>query len=262
MRSTLFKYSILLYLGLAFILNACAPGDPGDPPVTPDTTNPSTLKVTVTINEDQNASDGKSVVTLSFRTNEIQEDNSVIFTHGERVNCNGHPMALGNAVNYSVRMNIPPVYACDYHLNNNKPALIFSVPKRSHLSPALHVPVGNSPFIVTYNPDSVERRCALQGVASDAANNISGSSVASDGRTYTGVDVSSLNGAGNLMMIRTCMCPPSNKNLDSGYHCPLSHGNTGDNKTVFDSINITYKSTATLYVTWVPPNTPTTSTPS
>ncbi len=257
MRSTLFRYSILLFLGLAFILNACAPGDPGDPPVTPDTTVPPTLKVTVKINEDQDASDGKSVVTLSFSSNEIKEDNSVIFTHGESVNCNGITIDLGSAASYSVRMIIPPEYTCDYHLNNKKPALIFSVPKRSHLSPVLHLSVGNNPFIVTYNPDSVERRCPLQGVASDAANNISGPSVPSDGKTYTGVDVSSLSGLGILVMTRTCVPPQYNydnhNKADDGCQCNGS-------PLTFDKLTLTYISTASDEVTWVPPNTPTIST--
>src|SRR5207247_4575932 len=73
MRSTRFRYSIVLLLWLVpIVLNACASGS-SDPPVTPDTTIPSTLQVTASIAEDQDASDGahgKSVITLGFSTNE------------------------------------------------------------------------------------------------------------------------------------------------------------------------------------------------
>jgi hypothetical protein len=65
------KYFLLVFLGLApIILTACA-SETGssDPPVTPDTTIPSSLLVNVTIAEDQEASDGTnavSVITLGF----------------------------------------------------------------------------------------------------------------------------------------------------------------------------------------------------
>ena len=251
MRSTLFRYSILLFLGLAFILNACVPGDPGDPPVTPDTTIPSTLKVIVTITEDQDATDGKSVVTLSFSTNEIKEDNSVIFTHRESINCNGHPIDLGSAVSYSVRMIIPPVYTCDYHLNN-KSYLIFSVPKRSRLLPVLHVPVGDNPnFKVSYNPDKNAPDCTVRVDASVGASTISGDTVPENGNIYTGPDVRALSGSGNVVMTRICRPP---KYI-------YDHHNAGnDNSSIFDSLDTTYKSTASYEVTWTPPNTPTITT--
>ncbi len=259
MRSTLFRYSILLLLGLAFIINACGFDTPGDPPVTPDTTIPSTLKVTVTITEDQEASDVKSVVTLSFSTNEIKEDNTVIFTHGESVNCNGITIDLGSAVSYSVRMNIPPVYTCDYHLNNNKPALIFSVPKRSRLSPVLHEPVGDNPnFKVTYNPDKNASDCQVKVDAIAGTSTISGDTVPENGNIYTGPDVRALSGSGNIMMTRTCVPPQYNydhqNKANDGCQC------NGPPPSTFDKINLTYTSTATYEVTWTPPNTSTITT--
>lgn len=239
MQLTRFRYSILLFLGLVpIILNACSFGS-SDPPVTPDTTYPSTLKVTVNIDEDQDASDGKSKITLAFSTNEILEDNNVIFTHGESFECNNVTIPLTNAVSYWIRIRIPSMYTCKYIWHGQSFPLI-AVHNRSRLSPVLHVPVAN-PFSVSFHPDTIQLNCPIQVVASDAANNITGPTILSDRNTYiaTGTDVSTLNGAGNIMMTRTC-----------NWH--LSDGNTGDNHADFDTVNITYKSTASYEVTWYP----------
>jgi hypothetical protein len=252
MRATRLRYCVLLLLGLApIMLNACAPGS-SDPPVgliTPDTTYPSTLKVTVSINDDQDASDGKSVITLTFNTNEILEDNNVIFTNGETIDCNGTIVHLGNAVNYLVRVSVSSMYSCNYILHGRS-FLIIAVHKRSRLSPVLHKPVSN-PFKVSYHPDSIKLSCPLQVVANDAASNVPGPIVQSDGNIYTGTgtDVSTLNGAGNIMMTRTC-------------HWNLSDGNLGDSHADFDTVNITYLSTASYEVSWVSSGSPTQSTSS
>jgi hypothetical protein len=225
------------------VLNACSSGG-SDPPVTPDTTIPSTLQVTVSIAEDQDASDGMSKITLAFSTNEILEANNAIFIHGESFKCNSILVHLGNAVSYWVRIPVPKMYICNY-IWHGQSFPIIAVHKRSHLSPEVHVPIVN-PFRVNYHPDSIQLSCPIQGVASDAANNITGPSVASDGNTYTGTgtDVSTLNGAGNIVMTRTCY-----------WH--LSDGNTGDNGTDFDTVNITYQSTASDEVSWVTSGSPT-----
>jgi hypothetical protein len=100
MRSTRFRYSILIFVGLtALALNACAPLAGADP-VVPDTYVPPTLQVIVTINEEQEASDGKygsSTVTLQFITNEIAGNNFVTFDSNgqEYVKCNGIYLNLG-----------------------------------------------------------------------------------------------------------------------------------------------------------------------
>ena len=97
MRSRQFIFSILIFLGLVPIILYARSAGAADPPVTPDTTIPSTLQVKVTIAEDQDASDGvkgKSVITLGFSTNEIAETNTVIFTHGEWISCNGSKITL------------------------------------------------------------------------------------------------------------------------------------------------------------------------
>ncbi len=263
MRSTLFRYSILLFLGLAFILYACAPGDPGDPPiaVTPDTYIPPTLKVTVTINEDQDASDGKSMVTLSFSTNEIKEDNSVIFTHGERVNCNGIRIDLGSTASYSVRMKIPPDYKCDYHyVNQGKSELtpIFTVHVLTQLKPKLQRPVPSDSIIsVSYTPDKNPPDCKVQVTANTPGGSVTGDTVKENGNIYIGPDVSSLSGPGILVMTRTCVPPQYNydnhNKADDGCQCNGS-------PLTFDKLTLTYISTASDEVTWVPPNTPTIST--
>lgn len=246
MRSRLYKYLFLLFLGVtSLVLNACILDPFGDPPgaVTPDTTIPSTLQVTVNINEDQNASDAKSKVTLQFKTNEIKEDNYVIFTHGERVNCNGIMIALGDSPIYWVRINIPPVYTCSY-LWNGVYYRIFSEPSRDKLKPELITPVGDNPsYEVRYHPDEPDRRCPIQVVASDSLQNINGLPVPDNQNIYVGPDVRSLRGTGSLVMTRTCV-PRLNVN------------NPDDNHRVFNRVSLTYTSTATLSVTWFPPSTP------
>src|SRR5438477_10885222 len=107
MRSTRFIFSIVLFLVLApIVLHACTSGG-SDPPVTPDTTIPSTLQVTATIAENQDASDGAhgmSVITLGFNTNETIPPSQVIFINGESVSCknNNHTnsITLGNFASY------------------------------------------------------------------------------------------------------------------------------------------------------------------
>jgi hypothetical protein len=264
MRSRRFRYSILIFLGLvAIILYACSSGA-SDPPVTPDTTIPSTLHVTVTIVEDQDASDGAngmSVITLGFSTNEIAETNTVIFTHGEWISCNGSRMTLGNATSYWFRVAIPydSLYTCNYYypqLGTATPINIFSVhAARMPLHPILVRPVPNTSVIsviyasdqsINYTSDHTTANsssCTVQVTANASNGNATGNRMSQNGR-YSGLDVSSLNGAGNISMTRTC-------------DWNRRHGNIGDNGQHFDQVNVTYKSTATFEITWVPPDSPT-----
>lgn len=254
MRSSLFKYFILLLLGLAFTLKACAPGDPA---VTPDVTAPSTLKVVVTITEDQDASDtknGASMITLQFSTNEIREGNPqgyyTVFTHGESIDCNGHTMTLGNAPNnYWFRIiNIPSTYYCNYSSPYNKtkqPVNIFTVPgTQKPLSPKLvRAVIDSSNAIVTYTPEPNTPRCTVEASANASNGNVTGDAVTENG-TYSGLNVSSLSGRGYLIITQTCTW---------GY----DQGNTGDNGSQFASLSGTYMTSAGLYVTWAQPNSPT-----
>jgi hypothetical protein len=274
MRSTRIRYSIVLFLVLVpIVLNACESG-PSDPPVTPDTTIPPTLQVIVTINEDQEASDGKygsSGVTLQFSTNEIAETNTVIFTHGEKIYCffnnQQRTFVLSNATSYSFHVaisSLPFTYKCDYHysVNGNLKSsriFIFNSPQKP-LAPVLQRPVGsNSNFKVSYNPGNPSpntKTCTVQVTANAPSGTVTGSIVSQGGNMYTGPDVSSLSGLGNIVMTR--ICTPINivHNSNNTAECSCPPG------TTFPVVNVTFTSTASYEVSWVPPSTPSQSTTS
>jgi hypothetical protein len=211
---------------------------------------------------------GSSEVTLQFSTNEITEANTVIFTHGETLYCyfNNHQrsFALGSATSYSFHVAIPSLpftYKCNYHyFQNGHPEagniFIFNSP-HSPLLPVLHRPVGNnSNFMVKYqpgNPSPVVNTCTVQVTANAPNGNVNGDTVSQDGNTYTGPDVSSLNGLGNIVMTRTCT-PIHIVNNSDECGCPPG--------TKFAAVNVTYTSTASYEVSWVPPSTPSQSTTS
>lgn len=256
MRSTRFRYSIVLFLVLVpIVLNACDSGS-SDPPVTPDTTIPSTLVVTVSIAEDQEASNGQngnSIITLGFSTKEVAEINTVIFIHGESVNCNGSTMALGNFTNYWFRVSPSPTYTCTYYYflhGVHMPETIFSFQApHSPLSPILQRPVNNSSFIVHYNsgsPNPNVNPCMIQVTANAPNGNATGSTVPQNGNMYTGSDVSALNGLGNILMTRICVPINYNHNNDAN-----------DAGLKFAGVNVTYTSTASYEVSWIAPGSPT-----
>jgi hypothetical protein len=221
MRSTRLRYSILLFLGLApFILYACSSG--ASDPVTPDTTIPSTLQVSVTIAEDQDASDGQngmSVITLGFSTNEVIPPETANFINGESVSCKNNnktnSMPLGSVTSYWFRVAIPynSWYTCNYHYHlkgTPETATIFSVhAAQTPLLPVLLRPVGNnSNFKVSYHPSNTitnYHTCLVQVTANAPGGSVTGDTVPQDGNIYTGPDVGSLNGLGNIVMTRTCM---------------------------------------------------------
>jgi hypothetical protein len=208
--------------------------------VTPINTAPQTLNVTVHIDEDQNASDGKAAITMDFSTMQISDGNYVRFTHGERVSCNGISIALGSAATYTLRVRTNTTYAC-YYLWNGQSFLLTAVHARTQLLPVLQPITNSSQFVVTYNPDVSGYNCPVRVVASDGIQSVpsAGATPASEyeSGTYVGPNVSSLNGQGTLTMTRTC-------------HFLL----TG-RYTAFNSVDITYTSTATINVTWSPPST-------
>jgi hypothetical protein len=269
MRSTRFIFFTLFFLGLAaFTLHACAPGAD---PVVPDTYVPPTLQVMVTINEDQDASDGKygsSMVTLQFITNEIQGGNFVTFSNQESIKCNGINLNLGSFGNsvttYSVHMiipNNPPDYTCIYYYpfkGKTASTTIFNVHVLTQLMPRLQRPVpSNSVISVSYHPDKNPPSCQIQVTTSGGGQSATGDSVQEDGGIYTGPNVGSLSGLGNLVMTRTCVPPQDNFDHnnanDDGCQCNSS-------PLTFDKLNLTYKSTASYEVSWVQPNTsPTTA---
>lgn len=248
MRSTRLRYSILLFLGLVpIILHACSSGA-SDP--TPDTTIPSTLQVTVTIAEDQDASDGangKSTITLVFNTNEVIPPDIVNFINGESVDCNGQKINLTGAPSYPVRIDIPnnpPGYECVYHYPlHASPAPIFMVhAAQKPLSPKLLRPVGSNPIRVSYTPDysiTKSSNCTIQVGAYAANGSATGNPAPQNGNIYTGPSVGGLSGRGYLVMTRTCN--------------PVKYENNNkndDSSSKFDALDVTYMSTATVEVTW------------
>lgn len=266
MRSTRFLFSILFFLGLAaFALHACAPGVD---PVVPDTYVPPTLQVMVTINEVQDASNGKygsSTVNLQFMTNEIIPSEFVTFGNQEYVVCNGINLNLGSfgssVTTFSVHMiipNNPQGYICIYHYpvkGGAKYITIFTQPVLSQLMPKLQRPVPSSSDIsVSYNYDKNQPDCQVQVTAIAPNGSATGNSVAEDEGIYPGLNggslnVGSLSGLGNIVMTRTC----TQNNVTNTDECSCPPG------TTFPLVKVTYTSTASYEVSWVPPNTPATT---
>jgi hypothetical protein len=202
--------------------------------ITPQSTSPSTLAVEVSINEDQNASVG-SQITLLFSTKDSNHNNYVIFTHEESINCNGIMMALGNKATYSFNMNTLDVYSCYYHWNGQSFAIFSFHTAQKPLSPVLQLPVpGTSIISVSYTSDNTitnSSNCRVQVTANAPDGSVTGDPEPQNGN-YTGPDVSSLNGSGNLVMTRTCTF--DNTNISSG----------------FASVLGTYHSTSAISHTW------------
>jgi len=248
MRLLIFRLSILLLLVLVdLIASSCvvvpSPGNPTDPlqgapatgiQVLPNATDPTTLNVIVTINEEQNDSDGSSVITVQFSTSEIRNQNYVKFVNGEKVKCNGVRLGFGDTA-YSARVRaVDNSYTCTYQWAKGASAII-SVPARTQLSPTLVPDASGHKFIVRYRPDQ-SHRCPIQVVASDNSQAFSGPSVMEEGNgVYTGPDRSALTGQGTLVMTRVCRFKL-----------------TGSS-TVFNTVEATYTSTATSEVVWFGP---------
>jgi hypothetical protein len=185
--------------------------------------------VTVNILEDQNSPTG-STITLQFRTNKSNKNAYVIFTQGESIDCNGITTMLRSAASYSVRMEIPPVYECEYLIPYLKYPMIVVRAKRL-LSPVLLFPVNKKSLRIGYNSDASSPACVITVVAKDHSRTIYGNTVPEKGNTYIGPDVSSLHGPGKLVMTRTCT-QTTYSSLD------------------FASVEVRYQSTATISVTW------------
>jgi hypothetical protein len=251
MRTSLIRYCIftLLVLLSCIILSSCDLTDQLPTPTpTPlaisavDTSAPK-LIATVTIDDNQNASDGKVTITLRFRTTTVEDDNYVKFTHGETVTCNeAPPMKLGDSLTYSVHVLVKKRYECSY-VGFNQTTLpsvkIVDILARTRLTPELVVPVESKHFMVHYTSDTPEKACPVEVDASqdNGPQPIKGPRVLEDGSgIYIGGDVSSLNGPGTLVMTRTC-----------------SFKLTKANKTDFSTVNATYTSSANLAVLWIAP---------
>jgi hypothetical protein len=247
MRTPFSRYSFLLLLGLvALVLSSCAglavAADP-PPKVTPDTTNPSTLRVTVTIDDDENATDGKVGITMQFATDEIKDANYIEFAKGEKVLCNSVQLAF-NDPNYTARVSKANQknFRCEYKWNGGSYPIIF--PVRKSLSPHLEINAKNNNFVIDHTPE-YDNSCSITVDLIDSSSTISTNVTNQVSDKFT-VAVNSLSGVGSLIMTRTCLT-----NL-KGIHIPSDAGNTPA-VTPFAIVSITYKSISRLYETWEPP---------
>lgn len=251
MRSACSKYPVLLLLGLlSFIASSCV--EPMAMPaiasssgmflssssaiqVSPTSTDPATLDVTVAVDEDQAASDGRSMITVQFSTITINNRNYVQFTNGEKIVCNGVSLIFRDSV-YSDRVGaVDGRYSCTYQWAEGTSTII-PVIVRTQLRPRLVPDADGHNFIVHYNPDPVHR-CHVKVEASDGSQTISGPSVLESGDgVYTGPDRSALSGSGMLVMTRLCTFKFVGADTD------------------FDVVKATYTSTAKSDVTWFTPN--------
>jgi hypothetical protein len=236
MRTNYFIAVFLILLG-SILLSACdvvgasAPTSLGA--ITPMDTAARTLLVTIRITEDQDATDGKSTISLQFRTAIVEEDNYVRFAHQEAVTCNGVTVKLGDAPMDTLSV-AQGGYTCSYTGYTQgggqlAPVTMIDVAARSRLSP--HQPsVSGQGYTIGYAPDSLDRACRMTADAADSANNvISGSASSSALGVYHGPATNALAGAGIILLQRTCSWT---------LHHP------------FDTMSLTYQSTASVAVTW------------
>jgi hypothetical protein len=236
MRTNYFLPVLLLLLG-SLLLSACdvvgASASSSLGAITPRDTSVRTLMVTIGITEDQDATDGRSTISLQFRTDAVEEDNSVRFAHREAVSCNGVTLKLNDAPTYT--LSVPQGgYTCSYTgytqgIGQLAPVTLIDVAARSRLSP--HPPsVSSTGYAIGYTADSRERACPLTADAADGVNDvIPGVAASSDLGVYDGPATSSLTGPGTIRLQRTCSWI---------LHDP------------FDTVSLTYQSTANVTVTW------------
>jgi hypothetical protein len=234
---TKYFISVLLILLSAILLSACdAVGVSASTSlggITPMDTSARMLLVNIGITEDQDATDGRSQITLQFRSAVVAEDNSVRFAHQEAVTCNGVTLKLNEGPTYTLSVAWGG-YTCSYtgYTPGNgqlAPVTLIDVAARSKLSP--HPPsVSSTGYTISYTADSRERACPLTADAADGVNDvIPGVAASSDLGVYHGPATSSLTGAGTILLQRICSWT---------LHDP------------FDTVSLTYQSTARVAVTW------------
>ena len=255
MRTSYPRNFPLLLLGfVALILSSCASvlaADPPPPQVTPDTTDPSTLKVMVTIDDDQNATDGKVGFTMQFATDEINDANFIEFVHGESASCNDTTLTF-NSPNYTARVTRPvsKSYFTCYYRRNGKSYRFIHLKVRSVLNAYLqtNMDLSNSNFNIHYTPDKPDSAlplCPMNVTFSDSSTTINTPFNESRSGVFP-TSITTLSGVGSLILTRTCMINEkgiwtASDTVDPHAAIPL------------DSVNIKYKSTYRLYETWEPP---------
>lgn len=242
MRTKYFSAALIMLLG-CFILSACdAPlglastlsSIPPSLGVTPIDTSAGTLMVTMVIEENQDATDGTSNITLSFRTHAIEDDNFAIFDDHEQVTCNGVTLKLKDSPSYTFKVKVAAGgYTCTYTGNVSgvgqlAAVQLISIPARSNLSPQ-HPSVNSQGYKISYTPDT-NAGCSIIAKAIDGSNyTLTGGSEPSTNGVYIGPNTAGLNGTGEILLTRTCSPKLSNP---------------------FSSLDFTYRSTASVEVTW------------
>jgi len=227
---------LLLLLG-SLLLSACdvvgASASTSLGAITPRDTSARTLMVTIGITEDQDATDGRSTISLQFRTDAVAEDNSVRFAHQEAVTCNGVTLKLNNAPMYTLSVT-QGGYTCSYTgytqgIVQLTPVMLIDVTARSRLSPQ-PPSVSSKGYTISYIPDSHARACPMTADATDGTNSvIAGIASSSDLGVYQGPATSSLTGPGTIRLHRICSWT---------LHGP------------FNTMSLTYQSAASVAVTW------------
>ena len=239
MRLLRSKCSILLLLGLmGLVVSSCdiaSANTVADPPmrVTPFDTSADEMIATIQINEDQDATDRLSVVTLHMAIDAIEEDNYAHFYHGEYVVCNGVKVTMGDIPQYTFKID-PGGYTCTYvgykpGTGLLAPVTMTSVTGRSRLLP--QAPSFSSQgYAIQYTPDPGSLACPITAVASDSSGTtVNGGSSSSANGVYYGPSTSSLTGTGEIVLKRTC---------------------SWTFEDAFTKVNLTYQSTASVEVTW------------
>ena len=246
------NFPLLLLSFVVMILSSCAGLAAADPlpiKVTPDTTDPSTLKVTVTIDDDQNTTDEKVGITMQFATDEITDPKNYIqFMHGEEVSCNGVQLMF-NDPNYTARVPRPPTgefFNCIY-TRNGQSYQFMHLPARTELNPPplLNGNLQDSNFDIHYTPDAALPPCKMNVTLRDSSMTNSNDFTESRSGVYM-TSITSLSGVGSLILTRTCFThlkgiQTASDTVDPHAAIPL------------DSVDITYNSTYRLYETWEPP---------
>lgn len=229
---------VLLFLLSSILLSACdvigASASASLGGITPRDTSASTLLVTIGITEDQDATDGRSTISLQFRTAVVAEDNWVHFIHREAVTCNGVTVPLNDAPMYTMSVPRGRGYLCSYTgytpgAGQLAPVTMIDITALSKLSPQQPI-VSSKGYTLSYAPDAPPHACSLTADATDdAGDSVAGPASASDQEVYQGPAISSLSGPGTIRLQRTC---------SGTFHHP------------FDTISLIYQSTAGVAVTW------------
>ena len=227
---------------LSIMLSACTidssaiaqdpPADPPDPPalshVAPVDSSPGQLDATLTVVDDQDASDKKVQLGMYFATRVLLNQNTVEFGAGEMIRCNNVQLAYTSTTEhpdlYMANLPLNGVYTCTYNSHGTPATMTIDAEPRL----SLHMTVSGNSFTVTYHP-GVVGSCHIRVTPEQDFSGIASPWV-NDTGSYTGTGVNTLSGKGDLLLERSCSYPYQG--------------------TAFHSITVTYDSLASLQVTW------------